>query len=436
MKLPRLLTRSPKELPYLEELQRTLVDDLYRRSATTVWFLIPTLFLFREILRNAYDADVLVRGAFWYTLGAILLRWALVLQHRRQPVQDAALIHAHYVRFLTTTTLMGLGLAALILGASPQLSFPQLALAAVFITGVHSVALGSMAASPRTYVQYITPSLLALIGALLSRPRSTLENLLLLMIVLYGPVLMLMNLYAHRGLRKTIVLGLELRDLALKDPLSGLPNRRFLTEFMEREADQILRGWRASSAAERRSQSRAQSLGLLVVDLDFFKAVNDEHGHGDGDEMLRQLARVFEDTVRGPDLVVRWGGEEFVLVVRGVARDALGELAERVRRRVAEHPFRLPSSETVRLTCSIGFGLFPLSEDDPELLGWEQVLALADHALYQAKQRGRNRAVGYVRGDGPIEKGETLVRAVKDDFDGAVSAGLIRLSDPPPATAL
>lgn len=436
MKLPRLLTRNPKELPHLEELERTLVDDLYKRSSATVWFLVPTLFLFREILRNAYDADPWVRWAFWFTLGAILVRYALVLQHRRGPAPDATLIHARYVRFLAMTTLMGLGLCALIVGASPRITFPQLALAAVFVTGVHSVALGSMAASPRTYAQYVAPSLMALVFSLLSRPRSTLENLLLLMTVLYGPVLILMNLYAHRGLRKTIVLGLELRDLALKDALTGLPNRRFLTEFLEHEADQVLRGWRASTAAERRSPAPPQSLGLLVVDLDFFKAVNDRYGHGGGDEMLRQLARVFEDTVRKPDLVVRWGGEEFVVVVRGVARDALGELVERVRRRVAEHPFRLSSGETVRLTCSIGFGLFPLSEDEPELLGWEQVLALADHALYRAKQSGRNRAVGYIRGDGPVAKGEALVQAVKDDLDGAIAAGVIRLCGPPPAAAL
>lgn len=436
MELPRLLTRHPKERPYLEELQRTLVDDLYRRSATTVWFLIPTLFLFREILRNAYDAAALVRWVFWYTLGVILLRWALVLHHRRRPTQDAASIRARYLRFTATTALMGLGLAGLILSASPLIGFTQLALAAVFVTGVHSVALGSMAASPRTYVQYVAPSLVALAWALLERPRSTLENLLLLMIVLYAPVLMLMNLYAHLGLRKTIVLGLELRDLALKDALTGLPNRRFLTEFMEREADQVLRGWRASSEDERRSQAQPQSLGLLVVDLDFFKSVNDEHGHADGDEVLRQLARVLEDAVRKPDIVARWGGEEFVVVVRGLARDALGELSERMRRRVAEHSFRLPSHETVRLSCSIGFGLFPFSESDPELLGWEQVLALADHALYQAKQRGRNRAVGYLRGEAPIGRGETLVRAVKDDLDGATSAGLIRLFSEAPGPAL
>lgn len=172
---------------------------------------------------------------------------------------------------------------------------------------------------------------------------------------------------------------------------------------------------------------------MLILDLDYFKAVNDQHGHDGGDEVLRQFAQVVQEAVRKPDLVVRWGGEEFVVAARELSRDGVWVLAERIRSRIAAHPFRLASGTVVHVTCSIGFGLFPFSPSQPDLLGWEQVLGLADLALYQAKDLGRNRVVGLVAGENAAEGGEALLRAVKEDFAGAVAADLIRLAQEAPA---
>jgi diguanylate cyclase (GGDEF)-like protein len=432
LKLKRLLTRNPRELAHLEELQRTLVDDLYRRSATTVWFLVPALFILREIVRPAYVAQPAVRWAFWATVAVVALRWALVLATRGRPPADLAAVRVRRAQFLVATTLMGLGLTAIILLSSPHLGFPEVAAVAVFLTGVHSVALGSMAASPATYIVYVTPAMGALFWAMATHPYGSLHTLLVAVSMFYLPCLILMCLYAHHGVKKVVVLGLELRDLALKDSLTSLPNRRFLTEFVDREAGQALREWRAPPR-ERRAAAAPRSVGLLILDLDFFKAVNDQYGHDAGDEILRQFARVVQDAVRQPDLVVRWGGEEFVVAARELARDGVWILAERIRSRIADHPFRLPSGAVVRVTCSIGFGLFPFSPGRLDLLGWEQVLGLADLALYQAKARGRNRVVGVVAGEGAVEGGEVLLRLAKEDFEGALGADLIRMAQEAPA---
>jgi diguanylate cyclase (GGDEF)-like protein len=431
-----LLGDGPKERPYREALQRTLLDDLCRRSATTVWFLVPLLFLFREIIRRAYDAEPGVKWAFWSTLAIVGIRWGLVLHHRRRPPSGPAVVRGRHRRFLVASTVIGLGLAAMIALAAPQLDFPQLAAVAVFLTGVHSVALGSMAASPPTYVSFVTPALVALVWSFESLPREPLRDLMLAMIVLYVPSLVLMCLYIHYGLRRTIVLGLELRDLALKDVLTGLPNRRFLTEFAEREAAHILRSWRTAAPDQRWTVAGCRTVGLLVLDIDFFKSVNDEHGHAAGDEVLRQCAQVVEEAVRKPDLVVRWGGEEFVVAARDVDRDAAWDLAERIRRRIEEHPFRLAAGDVVRRTGSVGFALFPFSTEAPDALGWEQVLALADRALYQAKARGRNRVVGLLNGGIEADSGERVVKAVNDDLEGALARGWIRMVATPRASAL
>lgn len=421
MSLRRLLEAQPIDPFHQEELRRTLVGDLYRRSATTFWFLMPALFLFRAILGEAYEASPGARASFAGTVAMLMIRYALVLHRLRRPMEDTQDVHASYLRFHVVSLVLGLGLAGTLLFAGPQLTFTEIALASVFLTGVHSVALGGLAASPITYAFYINPALLGVIYLVWSRPPSPHQAILIGMIAIYIPVLSMMCYYNHDALRRTILLGLTLRDLALKDVLTGLRNRRFLTEFMETEVEQVRRSWRHGAGG-------GQSLGLIILDLDHFKAVNDEHGHAAGDEVLRQVAVVLQETVRRPDLVVRWGGEEFVVVARDLERESVGDLAGRIRRQIETHGFRLPSRELLSLTGSLGFSVFPFSTRAPDLVGWEQALTLADHALYQAKQAGRNRVIGLVAGEADAERGEELLRAVKEGIGGAaIERRLIRL---------
>lgn len=131
-----------------------------------------------------------------------------------------------------------------------------------------------------------------------------------------------------------------------------------------------------------------------MVDIDHFKEVNDRWGHDAGDAVLQQMRARLESVFRESDHLVRWGGEEFLIVVRATSRQRACELAERARRAVGDHEFRLPGGQTVRRSCSIGFACLPLSRSHPQAMGWDAVQSLADAALMQAKAEGRDPWIG------------------------------------------
>lgn len=164
----------------------------------------------------------------------------------------------------------------------------------------------------------------------------------------------------------------ELREASHTDPLTGLRNRRYFGDVLAGESGPML---------------------LVLIDLDYFKTVNDRYGHSAGDSVLIETARRLEAVAGPDDLLFRWGGEEFLLVARG-AGAAGEELVRRVLAAVESVPFRA-NGDAIPLTASIGWAPFPQSAAT-----LEAALDLADRALYQAKNEGRNRAV-CARGDSP-----------------------------------
>ena len=159
----------------------------------------------------------------------------------------------------------------------------------------------------------------------------------------------------------------ELLDLANLDPLTRVCNRRKLQEIVEDETA--------------RSGRYATPLAAMMLDIDHFKAINDSHGHDVGDAVLVELAGRLGKTVRQVDRLARFGGEEFVVVAPGIGLEAATELAERLRRAVAETDFAVVG----RVTISIGVAALRRGE------AAETMLKRADEALYQAKASGRNR---------------------------------------------
>ncbi len=163
----------------------------------------------------------------------------------------------------------------------------------------------------------------------------------------------------------------ELQYLVSTDSLTGLCSRRI---FMEE-----------AQAAHRQALEEGHEMGLLIMDLDYFKQVNDTYGHPVGDEALRAFARVCRQALRGDDLIGRMGGEEFAVLLRQVDLTHAREVAEKLRRRIEEERIEVQGA-VLRLTVSIGLALSSRYEKD-----YSELLKRADKALYQAKDGGRNR---------------------------------------------
>jgi diguanylate cyclase (GGDEF)-like protein len=227
---------------------------------------------------------------------------------------------------------------------------------------------------------------------------------------------------AQRNLELELI-NRKLRDVSLSDPLTGLGNRRALLQSMP--------GLIADLGAARYSpRAEASGLVLMLIDLDRLKPVNDQYGHEAGDRMLAQVATILCECLRTTDRVVRWGGDEFVVVSSPGDLDGGAALAERIRARIAAHHFQISSARHVRTTCSIGFACYPFVPDAPELVRWEESLNLADRALYRAKSC-RDAWLGWCGKPGLGEDAGPLKR-VNIDPGAAEACGqlLVRCSHP------
>ena len=183
----------------------------------------------------------------------------------------------------------------------------------------------------------------------------------------------------------------ELREDSLTDLLTGARNRRFFASTIAADAKQAIRAYCGPDGAQ---PGRNQDLIFYLIDADSFKEVNDRYGHDAGDELLVQIAQRISTAIRYSDVLIRWGGDEFLVLSRYTNRDDSGSLPTRVLKALASEPFRLKSGLTLRSTCSIGWAVFPWFVRQADAIEYQEVLRLADNALYEAKKEGRNRAIG------------------------------------------
>ncbi|MEM9404180.1 MAG: two-component regulator propeller domain-containing protein [Pseudomonadota bacterium] len=183
----------------------------------------------------------------------------------------------------------------------------------------------------------------------------------------------------------------SLQESSLSDPLTGLRNRRFVFEEVSRDLDVIRR--KLADADEGIDESQVSDLVFMMIDLDNFKPINDTYGHAAGDQMLLEVRDVLLGTCRRSDFVVRWGGDEFVIIAKQAKPGESEALAERIRKRIAEKNFMLDDGQVVRTTCSIGFAAYPLFRGQAEAADLDQILTLADSLMYEAKSQ-RNAWVG------------------------------------------
>jgi diguanylate cyclase (GGDEF)-like protein len=186
----------------------------------------------------------------------------------------------------------------------------------------------------------------------------------------------------------------ELQDISLTDPLTSTRNRRYFYETISKDIAQALRSHQRSNDSP--VPVTRQELIFALVDIDRFKRVNDELGHTAGDRLLQEVAKRIASVMRKSDDLVRWGGEEFLLVCRTTDRENASLLCTRVLEAVRELPFDVGNGVEVHKTCSVGWAPFPWIQGAGGTLSIENVLELADKALYLAKREGRNRSYGLV----------------------------------------
>jgi len=178
--------------------------------------------------------------------------------------------------------------------------------------------------------------------------------------------------HLQQALDDTERLRKELREQAIRDPLTGLYNRRFLEESLNRE---VARAHRADS-----------DLGILMLDMDNFKNVNDKWGHVAGDGVLREVGRLLQANVRAADVVCRYGGDEFIVVLPGASMDAATTRAESLRQLLRHAAFEFREMRLPAATFSIGVAAYPVQGKTGV-----DLLTAVDAALYRAKQEGGGR---------------------------------------------
>ncbi len=166
-----------------------------------------------------------------------------------------------------------------------------------------------------------------------------------------------------------------LKDSSVRDQMTGLYNRRFLEEYVETLIAGVTR--------------KGGQIGLLMCDLDYFKEVNDKHGHDVGDVVLKETTNIISKSARAADLVIRFGGEEFLVIVNDAKEGDSLEVAERIRKKVEAHKVKA-SGIVPQKTISIGYCEFPTDTQN----FWEAI-KYADIALYKAKEGGRNRVLKF-----------------------------------------
>jgi diguanylate cyclase (GGDEF)-like protein len=184
----------------------------------------------------------------------------------------------------------------------------------------------------------------------------------------------------------------ELQEVSLCDPLTGLRNRRFFQSMIPADASQAMRAYRGSEVYGRDHRD----LIFFLLDIDNFKEVNDAYGHDAGDRVLVQIAQRLNRVVRESDFLIRWGGEEFLVVFRAAERSDGELLASRILQAVNGGEFDLGNGRRLTRSCSLGWAAFPWLPPAYSNLSVDEVLRLADRGLYLAKQHGRNQAIGIV----------------------------------------
>lgn len=186
----------------------------------------------------------------------------------------------------------------------------------------------------------------------------------------------------------------KLEEVNLTDQLTGMKNRHFLMQFLNADVDQANRTFRDWLKDPSQSQPENASLVFYVIDIDDFKAVNEQYGQSGGDKLLQNVKPLLEDVFRSSDFLIRFSGEQFLVVARNANYSDGASISERLKVVFSNNQFDLGEGNSVKKTVSIGYATYPFIAKQPDAVGWEQVINIADVALRAAKNSGRNSWIG------------------------------------------
>jgi diguanylate cyclase (GGDEF)-like protein len=221
----------------------------------------------------------------------------------------------------------------------------------------------------------------------------------------------------------------ELKEASLTDPLTGLRNRRYMTEILKDDITAFIKFKRfLKEAGDRRNKVDQDRVvfGVIVMDIDFFKAVNDTYGHEVGDQVLKRCAETLKSSVRADDAVMRIGGEEFMVVLKRTQPEFLEVFANKIRAKFQEMDFPVADGTMMKKTCSLGFTAFPVYSSQPELVDFEHTVMIADLGLFYAKSHGRNLAVHLIATE-ILPRDEEEVRLMATSLDYALKNSLLKI---------
>ena len=215
----------------------------------------------------------------------------------------------------------------------------------------------------------------------------------------------------------------KLSEASVTDSLTGLRNRRFVDQFIATEVSGVDRRRQEVSPDSDNQRDSSQMLYFMMIDLDGFKTINDTFGHQAGDRVLVQVKDVLVACCRTSDALIRWGGDEFMVIGHVADFEGVQVLAERIRDTIARRPFHVGNGNIGRISASIGMAPYPFSKTG-EPISWEVVANVADQAAYLAKQNGRN---AWVSIDATTELPMEAISAAPSELNRLVESGALRI---------
>jgi diguanylate cyclase (GGDEF)-like protein len=207
----------------------------------------------------------------------------------------------------------------------------------------------------------------------------------------------------------------QLEFHSVRDPLTGLHNRRSFLELMKTRGDNI--------ENDRRESDGSNPDCLMILDIDHFKHINDTWGHAAGDAVLVEVAKRLRSAVRDSDQTMRWGGEEFLIYSPRTRPTQLTPMVERVLRSIGSTPV-VVGSHTIPVTVSAGYISLPFSGVSEQQCNWEKAMQFADMALYLGKVNGRNRAYGLIS---LLQPAEVVLPVLDQDFSSAIKNEMVEV---------